>query len=398
VLRRTILIATGVVLLLVGAVSASGHSATETITVQVNTAGVTTKTELDKGTKLTISGELTDTTPFSEGCRYDAFYTEPCNTGVTTHTLAQNVSMRAKASQGPESGFLHYIDFVIESVPAYRADHVYTVVVREPMGATLFCVLSCGSGTNRLTGSYQVAIEGVPPPPPCPAQKAAAECHTKTVDLPAPGKSAQADSPATPAKCDGTCKIDVYDETYDSTSATRYSTYLSHSAIGTEGDLERLKGKLGEFILWCWVTYEFRDEGGVVHPLTPHYQLLVCINLAVYLIKTGALGSPKPAPARATAAVEGGAVRRGDGCTEKAIPIVLHKRRGKYVLGGRAKKAKLSASSTRYGCTVSNGTVTLAATAPRGLRKAVGKTLTVGLYPSPDAPAASGKVGMQFGW
>jgi hypothetical protein len=177
-----------------------------------------------------------------------------------------------------------------------------------------------------------------------------------------------------------------------------YKDYLSHSAIGTEGDLERLKGKLGEFILWCWVTYEFKNGAGQTLTVTARQQLFACISLASYLIKEGNFGSPKPAPTRAAAAVEDQSIRRGDGCTEKAIPIALHKRGGKYVLGGRAKKAKLSASSMRYGCTVSNDTVTLAATAPRGLRKAVGKTLTVGLYHASGAPAGNGKAGIRFGW
>lgn len=228
---------------------------------------------------------------------------------------------------------------------------------------------------------------------------------TKTVSEPAPGKSTTVESPSVPKACTASSARTVA----SSREAQRCEVTVKGNAgggelnfdikwIATAGEGDLLKASPGEFVFWCWLDYDFVQKDGTVAKLSATQQLLACVNLAGELVRRGKLGSPKRLPARGSAAVSAETARAGAGCKTKAIPIALRARGRKLVVAGRAKKAKLPAGSTRYQCSFRDGRATLTVTAPRGLRKAVGKTLSLGVYKQNKAPRTKAKLSVTFGW
>lgn len=212
---------------------------------------------------------------------------------------------------------------------------------------------------------------------------------TKTVSEPAPGKSTTIDSPPVPAKCAASARA---------VASTQVCEIILDGgtgkiAIAEEGDVTFRGDDPTLFFFWCWLNY-FPSAS----KLSPHDQLVFCLDLTVGFAKEGSLGVPRRIAARSSVAASAETATAGAGCKTKAIPIALRKRGGKLVVVGPAKKAKLPAGSTRYACSFSDGKATLTVTAPRGLRKAVGKTLTLGAYKPKTAPRGNAKLRVTFGW
>jgi hypothetical protein len=216
------------------------------------------------------------------------------------------------------------------------------------------------------------------------------ETTTKTVSGPSPGASKTVDSPPVPAGGDaqrGDVEVQLGAEGDDG--------YWRWTATAGEGDLRRTDAE--GLVFWCWLDYDFKDKTGKPVQLSAGQQLFACIELTVDLLRHGKLGSPQRAVSRSSSGVPPASQAAGAGCKTKAIPIRLRKRGKRLVVVGRAK-AKLPASSTRYSCKFSDGTAKLTVTAPSGLRKAVGKTLSLSVYRQKKAPRASGKLSITFPW
>ena len=62
------------------------------------------------------------------------------------------------------------------------------------------------------------------------------------------------------------------------------------------------------------------------------------------------------------------------------------------------KNPKLTSSSVRYSCSVSNGHEKLTITGPKNLQKALGKKLHLAVIRATQAPPAGGKLTFTFGW
>lgn len=220
------------------------------------------------------------------------------------------------------------------------------------------------------------------------------EGTTKTVSEPAPGTSKFVDSPSIPATLDCVATprpagCDVYIDGDKGGQDPR------GTIIAAEGDFERAP-TAGEFIFWCWLNYDFTNSKGEVVHLSAKSQLTFCLSMALYMVKHGKLGKPKPVAMRLSAGTTANV--KGAGCSSKAIPILLRKRGGKTQALGRAKKARLSTSSLRYSCRASGGTATIGISAPRGLRPSLGKKLDLKVGRATNVPRRSGKLRITFGW
>jgi hypothetical protein len=269
----------------------------------------------------------------------------------------------------------------------YNSSHLYDVTFTGRSGRmTLYSrgyARGGGSGDyTHVSGDFTVQIFDVE------------TGTTKAVTEPKPGGSKFVDSPALPAAldCSGSprpkgCSIFVDDQAGGQDPRG--------TVIAAEGDFERAP-TAGEFVFWCWLNYDFTNPDGVVIHLPAKYQLGYCISMALYLIKGGKLGKPKPPAVRLSS--EGPAKAEAAGCRAKAIPILLRKRGRKIVSLGQAKKAKLTSSSFRYGCSASGGKATITITAPRGLRQSLGKKLDLMVARAKNAPRRTGKLSITFGW
>ncbi len=229
---------------------------------------------------------------------------------------------------------------------------------------------------------------------------------TKTVSEPAPGKSTTIESPALPAggvDCGGSpgrmlssrsalaCKTGEID--FYALGDGCVTTYRYGSLIVGEGGVEQLGA--GEFVVWCWLFYGWKDKDGKVVEVNAHKQLLACVNIMLELVKDGLLGKPQPAARfaqhRTTAAASAG-------CRAKPIGLQVRKRGGKLVVTGRPSRAKLRSSSVRYACGLSGKTLKVRVTSSKELRSRLGKTLSLGFVHPKTTAKSRAKLSITFGW
>jgi hypothetical protein len=123
----------------------------ETIVVKADGSPVTTKSLLQTGTLLTISGGIATSNTTSR----DAFYGEPVQQGAQPSFgdgLYVKSAFPGSTTQGALSAFLF-------ARPAYQSSHVYHVEVGSELGPATFTCSFCGQSTP-YSGSYTVAISG----------------------------------------------------------------------------------------------------------------------------------------------------------------------------------------------------------------------------------------------
>jgi hypothetical protein len=400
VLRRTILVVLASAAALAVAVSAGGAGASgerqrapaedqllETITVSVG-ASITSETDFQPSEtyKVVFSGSMH--TQCEKGRPFFG----------ATHDEDVFYVYNAADQNGPLPGppqinfFFTGRLFYRTSLPPFSEGHTYTGVPPADLrGRFVFADAYPVSQLEHCTrtGAWTVRIYRVE------------SGTTKTVSEPAPGRSTYIESPNLPVDC-GTspgralssalkpnlCELSIANSTGD----------LRGTTIVGEGDVEKVPRTPGAFVFWCWLNVDLEDDAGAVIQLTPTEQLHVCIDMAVRLFSRGDLGAPRPALVRRSA---GAPVEKAtSGCRSKSIPISLRKRKGKgkVVALGRAKHAKLKASSVRYSCSASGGLAKITIKGPRGLRKAVGKKLNLTVVRAKKAPRRSGKLTFTFGW
>lgn len=384
VLRRTSLLSAGVLLLLLGAVSASGRSAADDPFVGTwsvkNVPGQNQNTPWKNGGTITITAATQ-----AQVMPYDG------NGQITTYCV-RNVTVRgwylvsyawANGQQGTMGGCNSsatgsQTHGVIRFTGKVGGDWGGGTVEAASPTSCSPTAQTCLAGTwYGPTVGYFVAGPSKEP-------------TTKTVSGPAPGASRSVESPSVPAGS-GAQRGDVEVEL----GAEGDDGYWRWTATAGEGDLRKTDAE--GLVFWCWLDYDFKDKTGRPVQLSAVQQLFACVQLTVDLLRHGKLGSPQPAVSRSSSAISMPSVTAGAGCKTKAIPIRLRKRGKKLVVAGRAK-ANLPAGSTRYACSFSGGTAKLTVTAPHGLRKAVGKTLSLSVYRQKKAPRASRKLRVTFGW
>jgi FecR-like protein len=138
-------------LLALGCVGVTIAQADETIMVHGDGSTVTTRSLLQTGTMLAISGELTP----SGGGKYDAFYLEP-PPGATPER-SDLISVKSAFPGSTTAGALSA--FLEPPYPAYQDSHVYHVRVGSDLGPTTFWCDFCHP-SNPYSGSFTVAISG----------------------------------------------------------------------------------------------------------------------------------------------------------------------------------------------------------------------------------------------
>jgi len=180
---------------------------------------------------------------------------------------------------------------------------------------------------------------------------------------------------------------------------------LSGDAVAAGGDVEtfqQTKTRVGQFVAFCWLTYDFKDKNGNVKNLSPAQQLIACSALARLLIIASHrfAVSAQPLASPNALALQSGAVplsAANRGCRELVIPIGVRTSKGRIVSIGKAKHASLTASSVRYSCSVSGGTVKITIKGHKSLRKSLGKRLQLLVVRATKAPPASGTLTFTFG-
>jgi hypothetical protein len=395
VLRRTILIGAGVVLLLVGAVSASGRSSADPY---VGTWPV-----------LNIPGVGDQDTPWRNG-------------GTITIKAASRSDIMAYSD-------VEYVGHPVQDYCTGRTDQppgytppavsAWYLVTLSWAGTAGGCIsnLTDGSvafwglhgGTGRV--SHSTATGQLCPQAPCLSGRWTSdpdtpfryfyapqgpEGTTKTVSEPAPGKSKLVESPALPSDCATSkaaksCEIE-FGIRDTSENDLNYDTI---AAVGGQGS-----GVTGLF--WtCWLMYEFTDGNGKVVNLTLKQRLLACIEIVKVVACEAANGKPCKGleqPAVAAREVRTTAGRMAPGCKTQAVPIRVRKRKGKILSVTVAKRFK-DRSGVKYRCSYGGGSATISITGPSNLRKAIGaKKLPLLIVRAKKAPRASGKLSITFGW
>jgi len=215
----------------------------------------------------------------------------------------------------------------------------------------------------------------------------------EAVPQPAPGATEAIQSPQDLSANADTASVDVSSSSGD----------LSGDAVAAQGDVatdKQLSRALGDLVAWCWLTVDFHDANGNVIDVSPALQLKACTVLIRSLVFGGkpyaaTVGSPNPFALQSDPAVLSSAAGRG--CRELAIPIDIRTRKGRILTIGKAKHAKLTASSVRYTCSASGGTVKITIKAHKSLRKALGKRLHPVVVRAGQAPPASGNLTFTFG-
>ncbi len=121
---------------------------------------------------------------------------------------------------------------------------------------------------------------------------------------------------------------------------------------------------------------------------SPEAQLRACMYLVTVLF-----------PLTPTAAVAQRTTQAAGGCRARRIAVAVRKRKGK-VVSLRPAKSRPTATSIRYSCTASGGaqTITVDGRRKRGLRRALGKKLKLGVVRAKNAPRRAAKVTFTFGF
>ena len=231
---------------------------------------------------------------------------------------------------------------------------------------------------------------------------------TKTLTEPGPGGSVTTSSPQPlPDDCPRSvsarssvqirCSVDF---TVSSSSGD-----LKGTTIVGEGEVtvSPKSQKVGEAIAACWLlgpdAVEISNAGvkafvnsalfkEAFSTVGPRYALVVCENLAIL----GFFGK-EPVKSRIRSVAAAG------GCHAQRFRFAFREANGRIASVGLTK-SRPTATSVRYSCTASGGTVkvTVDGRVKGGLRKALGTKLDLGVVRSKKAPKRASKLSFKFAW
>lgn len=385
-LRRTILIAAGAALLLVGAVSASGRSTADSFAGTWNI--------------LARAG-----TPWASG-------------GTLTIRASTRAEVAAFAIAPPAGRFsqMHGVCLGFDPPSPAEPNYVppavtgwYVATASWDSAPMAGCLSDKTAGRVKLFSQGETATSSVIFQDPIIVgfwrdvgfeSKRPEQGTTKTISEPKPGGSEDVSSPEFPpggADCAGSpgrVSSSTRRQTCEVTVSSSAGT-LDKTTIVAEGEATPAQ-KGGEAVAACWLigpdALQIDNEHlkrDLTDPLfkkdfdtwSAQRQLGFCMGI-VRLI-----GEKRPTRSEAAATR----------CRVQRLGFAFRKRKGKVV---SIRLAKSTAKSVNYSCSPSGGSATVKLTGPSkgNLRQALGRKLDLGVYRTKKAPRRSGKLTFTFGW
>jgi hypothetical protein len=380
-----------VALLVVGSAFSGGRRASgETVVVPAGKKAFP-RTVFTGKTQVTISGFVTGPPAHDAICEYDAFYAF-AGPGCIVHP---NPDLQV----GPVGGAGQDLFTLLpgQKIPGPRADNTYTVTV-QLTGKVFFWAwpYTTHPTWGRHTGAYTITIGGGGAP------AGGKQGATKTLTEPGPGGSVTVSSPQPlPADCPG--------QSFRAPSSVQIRCDVDVTVSSSAGDLkgttvvgegERTKAQAtGEAVAACWLigpeALQLKSQiaQSFVEKLRDAFQSLsadstlrLCILLVQFESRRITAGVRNPQAAER-------------GCRTQRLALAF-RTSGGHIASVRVAKNRLTATSVRYSCTASGGTVkvTVDGRVKGGLRNALGTKLDLGVVRAQTAPKRAAKLTVKFAW